>query len=117
MTKYSRSGWHFQHIRHSKAKKYGKAGGIYLTKAKTKFEVKTVPTKILHDYAAMNHEAGNILGFHPLPNKNEILIADDIHGKEKKKTIVHEVTEVLLMRKGLSYWEAHIKALKAEKKV
>jgi hypothetical protein len=32
MTKYSGSGWHFQHIRHSNARKYGKAGGIYANK-------------------------------------------------------------------------------------
>lgn len=30
MSKYSGSGWHFQHTRHSNARKYGKAGGTYL---------------------------------------------------------------------------------------
>jgi hypothetical protein len=29
MAKYSGSGWHFQHTRHSNARKYGKAGGRY----------------------------------------------------------------------------------------
>lgn len=29
MAKYSGSGWHFQHTRHSNARKYGKAGGTY----------------------------------------------------------------------------------------
>jgi hypothetical protein len=30
MARYSGSGWHNQSIRHSKARKYGKAGGRYL---------------------------------------------------------------------------------------
>jgi hypothetical protein len=29
MTRYSGKGWHFQHIRHSNARKYGRAGGQY----------------------------------------------------------------------------------------
>ena len=29
MSKYSSQGWHFQHTRHSNARKYGKAGGTY----------------------------------------------------------------------------------------
>ena len=29
MTRYSGKGWHFQHVRHSNARKYGKAGGTY----------------------------------------------------------------------------------------
>jgi hypothetical protein len=29
MAKYSGSGWHFQSVRHSNARKYGKAGGTY----------------------------------------------------------------------------------------
>ena len=32
MTKYSGSGWHFQHVRHSNARKYGRAGGTYAGK-------------------------------------------------------------------------------------
>jgi hypothetical protein len=31
MTRYKGSGWHKQSIRHSNARKYGKAGGKYLT--------------------------------------------------------------------------------------
>jgi len=31
MTRYKGSGWHYQHIRHSNARKYGKAGGQYAT--------------------------------------------------------------------------------------
>jgi hypothetical protein len=29
MAKYSGSGWHFQSVRHSNARKYGRAGGTY----------------------------------------------------------------------------------------
>lgn len=29
MTHYTGKGWHFQHTRHSNARKYGKAGGVY----------------------------------------------------------------------------------------
>jgi len=36
MTKYSGQGWHFQHTRHSNARKYGRAGGSY---AKSRVEV------------------------------------------------------------------------------
>lgn len=31
MTRYSGSGWHNQRVRHSNARKYGRAGGVYLT--------------------------------------------------------------------------------------
>ena len=36
MAKYSGSGWHFQSIRHSNARKYGKAGGKYAPEIKFK---------------------------------------------------------------------------------
>jgi hypothetical protein len=34
MAKYNGSGWHFQHTRHSNARKYGKAGGTYVLRKK-----------------------------------------------------------------------------------
>jgi len=42
MAKYNGSGWHFQSIRHSNARKYGKAGGKYasrIAKDGTKFKI------------------------------------------------------------------------------
>jgi len=37
MAKYNGSGWHFQSIRHSNARKYGKAGGTYAVYKKDKY--------------------------------------------------------------------------------
>ena len=34
MTRYSGKGWHFQHVRHSNARKYGRAGGKYASNKK-----------------------------------------------------------------------------------
>lgn len=44
MAKYNGSGWHFQTIRHSNARKYGKAGGKYSTQMNiTHSETKSLP--------------------------------------------------------------------------
>jgi hypothetical protein len=43
MTKYSGSGWHKQSVRHSNARKYGRAGGKYLT-AQDKINIKNFKT-------------------------------------------------------------------------
>ena len=40
MSKYSGSGWHFQHIRHSNARKYGRAGGVYAKDGRQLFVTK-----------------------------------------------------------------------------
>jgi hypothetical protein len=65
MTKYLGMGWHFQSVRHSKARKYGKAGGTYATshkRLKTKFPSHT--KLILCEYCGKKHVAGNVFTLH-----------------------------------------------------
>jgi hypothetical protein len=45
MSKYSGSGWHYQSVRHSRARKYGKAGGTYVSKWVGKRPIQTVLDK------------------------------------------------------------------------
>jgi len=78
------------------------------------FRVKTVSKDMLKDYAGMNHYAAKWLGFKPLPEKDEILVADDLTGDERRRTIKHEIVEMDLMKKGVPFWEAHKTALKKE---
>lgn len=80
-----------------------------------KFKVKYVGSKILHDYAGMNYYAAKAMGFSKNKQKNVILIDRKLSKNIKKKTIIHEVCEANLMRKGMKYWSAHLRALKKEK--
>ena len=70
--------------------------------------------ELTKDYAGMNHYAAKTLGFKPLPKKDEILVADDLTSEERRRTIRHEIVEMDLMKKGLSFWDAHKTALKKE---
>jgi hypothetical protein len=56
MSKYSGSGWHFQSKRHSRARKYGHAGGTYLSVYKRKLK-KLNNTELIH--LAQAYKAGN----------------------------------------------------------
>lgn len=80
------------------------------------WKVKTVSSKVLDDYAAMNPMAAKAFGFHHI-HAGEILVWSGLKGKARRKTIVHEEVEAKLMKRGLPYWKAHEAALKAEKKV
>jgi len=51
--------------------------------------------------------------YHYIP-KNEVWIDDDIHTKERKFIILHELHERNLMSRGMSYPNAHLKATKME---
>lgn len=82
---------------------------------KTKIIMK--PANILVDYGGMNYYAAKEIGFHLRPKKNEIFIEKGMSQKVIKQTIKHEEVERRYMEKGYSYWAAHKKALKAEKKV
>jgi hypothetical protein len=79
-------------------------------------KVKEVPSRRLSDYSAMNFSAAKKIGF-PLKNRDTILIDKEMKSDTKYKDLKHELVESNLMqKKHLNYWQAHLKALKAEKK-
>lgn len=79
-------------------------------------KIKYVKPKKIKGYFGMNPEASKELGL-KCP-KNTILIANNLKGRMKKRTIVHEKIESYLMKnKGLRYAKAHMIASKLEKKV
>ena len=78
------------------------------------YNVKLVTSKVLDDYAGMNHHAAKDMHF-PLSKcrKHEILIRRDLPPKTKRKTLKHEVFEIDVMKKnGNKYIPAHKKAMR-----
>lgn len=78
-----------------------------------KYKIKIVGPHDLQDFGGMNYYAAKHLKFKPIPEKNEIFIE-----KDKKNymdsTILHEITEAELMKKGMKYKQAHRKSVEAE---
>ena len=74
--------------------------------------VKLVPCEQVHDYAAMNPEAGKVMGV-PI-SKNEIWIDRSLSKAEQVRDLRHELVEINLMKEGKKYWDAHCLALKRE---
>lgn len=77
-----------------------------------------VQSDVLHDYSGMNPEAARTMGFPDVdknPNTKEILIDKRTPKTQQAKDLKHELIEMRLMRQGLSYWPAHLEALKREK--
>lgn len=75
----------------------------------------------LRDYAAIHSDIGNILGFtvdgQRMPDNTIYLDGNFSRGGRNKVrylTLKHEIIEMDLMRKGISYWDAHCQALIAE---
>jgi len=84
---------------------------------KSHYRIKFVPKNKLKDYAGMNYYAGKAMGYNDYPiNKNTIIIDASLPKKVRHETIKHEIVEAKLMRKGMSYFEAHKRALQAEKR-
>lgn len=80
------------------------------------FKVKLVK-HIPRGYVGMNYYAARSLRI-PFPHsKKTILVRRDLGKGARKRTIFHEKIEYELMKRGLSYREAHKIALKAEKKI
>jgi hypothetical protein len=79
-----------------------------------KVKVDFVPESRLRDYAGMNPEIGHVLGF-TIP-RNTIMIDESISDKDKYETLLHEMYEWGLMKKGMDYWDAHCRALAIEKR-
>jgi len=75
-------------------------------------KVDFVGTKTLKDYMGMNTEAAHDMGY-PLGNKT-IHISKSASAKDKYDTLKHELYEMEQMKKGESYWKAHVKALARE---
>ena len=75
-------------------------------------KVDFVGTKTLKDYLGMNTEAARDMGY-PLGNKT-IHISKSASAKDKYDTLKHELYEMEQMKKGESYWKAHVKALARE---
>jgi hypothetical protein len=74
-----------------------------------------VHSKELKGYVGMNPEAGKIFGL-KIP-KNVIWIDQNLHGRDRIRTIKHEIEEMFLIRKKhLCYWDAHTIALRDETK-
>jgi hypothetical protein len=81
-----------------------------------RIKVQEVPSKRLSDYSAMNYSVAKIIGF-PRIKPNEIIIEESNKSERKYRDLKHELVERNLMKKKhLHYWQAHLKATKAEKK-
>ncbi len=76
------------------------------------YKVKEVSDKVTEDYVGMNPKAGDTIGFE-IP-KDTIYIDRNLTYAAKYHTLNHELIEIGLMKKGMSYWIAHKKALKKE---
>lgn len=74
-----------------------------------------VSSNQLKDYAGTNPEWGELTGY-PIKDK-EFHIDKDMSNYTKYITLNHEVEETKDMEKGMSYWDAHKKALRNESKV
>ena len=81
----------------------------YLKKL-SKYQIKV---KDLNNFGGMNHYAAKELNFKPMPQKNEIFIEKD-KPNFMESTLIHELTEAELMKKGMRYKTAHKKAINAE---
>jgi predicted kinase len=80
-----------------------------------RYRVKRVYDGRLKDYGGMHRLIAKQLHF-PMPRGADIVIDAQRPQREQRRTIIHEKTELRLMRKGLPYWPAHKAALKAEHK-
>ena len=74
MTKYSGSGWHFQHVRHSNAKKYGKAGGKYAGNFGWRY-----PKNVFIDEKKLKENLEKI----PRKDKIDFLMKSGLHKREQ----------------------------------
>ncbi len=96
-----------------------KHGGqrYWISDKKSKYLKKLPSYKIkimdLNDFGGMNHYAAKELKFKPIPMRNEIFIEKD-KPKFMESTLIHELTEAELMKKGMRYKPAHKIAINTE---
>lgn len=67
----------------------------------------------MNGFASRSREARFRVNGHEV-GKNEILVRESMSRREQRATIVHERAEVRLMKRGVSYPEAHHMANKEE---
>jgi len=85
--------------------------------AKKHIHVIRKPSHDMFGYVGMNKDASQPMGV-PWPYKSSTIVIDkNIHGRERRRTEVHELVEKHFMNKGEPYWQAHQKAQKSEKYV
>jgi hypothetical protein len=77
--------------------------------------VKYTDSSVLYDFAGMNDKAAKDLGFTSI-GKCTILIDRKLSAYQKFTTLKHELLERGYMDAGDTYWKAHVKATKREKK-
>lgn len=77
-------------------------------------KVKITHSGELHDYAGMNPAIAKKMGYKNI-KPNEIIIDATVPEDAQFKNLIHELIEKELMDDGDTYWQAHVKALKAEK--
>lgn len=80
------------------------------------YKVKVMPDRKMYGYAGMNYYAAKVLGFHPVPNKHQIIVDRIYKGVAKRQVEKHEVEEAHLMSHGMPYFQAHKIATKHENK-
>jgi hypothetical protein len=78
------------------------------------YTIRQVSDEYLAGYDGFNYEAAQELKFDRPIAFNEILLNHTLDFTLKVHTILHEITESTWMRRGLIYFQAHLKAEKAE---
>jgi hypothetical protein len=78
------------------------------------YTIRQVSDDYLAGYDGFNFEAAQELKLDRKIEKDEILLNQTRDFTLKVHTIIHEVTESVWMKKGLPYFQAHLKAEKAE---
>jgi len=79
------------------------------------FEIKYIDNKIKGGFIGMNKKAAQELGIH-YPHRQNIIEIYKTEEPIMQHTITHEKIEFCLMKKGLTYHEAHKIALKHERR-
>jgi hypothetical protein len=98
MTRYSGKGWHFQHVRHSNAKKYGKAGGKYAGNFGWRY-----PKNVFIDEKKLKENLEKI----PRKDKIDFLMKSGLHKREQLENMsekqLDEFTEAGLEATGFKF--------------
>jgi hypothetical protein len=81
MAQYNGSGWHNQSIRHSNARKYGKAGGTYLTKKRIDYQMAGMLGRWVVPKGTKVEPATN------LPDKNKFWVVPDERMPKKTREL------------------------------
>lgn len=78
------------------------------------FQVNFVTDGELNDYAGMNPQAADVMGYEDIEH-DELKIDGNLDLDTQVNNLRHEIIEKDLMKKGMKYYPAHVIALKLEK--